>query len=388
MYMVALGAGMGLLMQTTQLVAQNSVAQRDIGAASGAVTLFRTLGGSLGVSLLGTLFGQRVQSTLAGSGAPASQVGGDHVTPGMLAQLPAPLRDAYQAAITSGVQQVFLWGALIAVLALIAAWVIQEVPLRGSEPPAVADGAIITPDGETVISGAVRRTNGSPLVGTPLTLIDTAGREIAVDRTGSDGSYRLPVPIPGAYLLVASAAGFHPAASRVTVASVPVRHEIVLLELESAPAGLPQETPAAPPQFWRKPGLVLTALSALAAAGAFALWPAPTNNSTTASAAPPIQGPAVPQNQDPAGRHNITTGARVLIVQDVPSRWQPAADHHATDSTPQHDPDSPPAATPTPSPSAPHESSNAPAPERGHGPNQGLGRGEPSCGRHTCPANS
>jgi EmrB/QacA subfamily drug resistance transporter len=388
MYMVALGAGMGLLMQTTQLVAQNSVAQRDIGAASGAVTLFRTLGGSLGVSLLGTLFGQRVQSTLAGSGAPASQVGGDHVTPGMLAQLPAPLRDAYQAAITSGVQQVFLWGALIAVLALIAAWVIQEVPLRGSEAPAVADGAIITPDGETVISGAVRRNNGSPLVGTPLTLIDTAGREITVDRTGSDGSYRLPVPIPGAYLLVASAAGFHPAASRVTVASVPVQHEIVLLELESAPAGLPQETPAAPPQFWRKPGLVLTALSALAAAGAFALWPAPTNNSITASAAPPIQGPAVPQNQDLAAPEHVDIPATTNTDEPAPLKSpSPSPDttavHHRL-----------PAPRPagrhsiTPSPSAPHESSNAPAPERGHGPNQGLGRGEPSCGRHTCPANS
>ncbi len=87
MYMIALGAGMGLLMQTTQLVAQNSVAQRDVGAASGAVTLFRTLGGSLGVSLLGTLFAQRVQSSLTGGGA-AGQVVGGHVTPGMLTQLP------------------------------------------------------------------------------------------------------------------------------------------------------------------------------------------------------------------------------------------------------------------------------------------------------------
>jgi EmrB/QacA subfamily drug resistance transporter len=154
MYMVALGAGMGLLMQTTQLVAQNSVAQRDIGAASGAVTLFRTLGGSLGVSLLGTLFAQQVQSTLAGRSAPAGQGGTGHITPALHDQLPVPLREAYQAAITSGVQQVFLWAALIAVLGLIAAWAIQEVPLRGTEP---------------AISGAVHRNDRSPLVGTPLT---------------------------------------------------------------------------------------------------------------------------------------------------------------------------------------------------------------------------
>jgi EmrB/QacA subfamily drug resistance transporter len=129
-YMVVLGVGMGLLMQTTMLVVQNSVAQRDVGVASGAATLFRTIGGSIGVSLLGTLFTQQVQSALPdrAGGAP----GGGALTPGTLEALPAPLREAYQAAITSGIHQVFLGGAAIAVVALIAAWAIREVPLRGS----------------------------------------------------------------------------------------------------------------------------------------------------------------------------------------------------------------------------------------------------------------
>ncbi|HEY0698545.1 MAG TPA: MDR family MFS transporter, partial [Micromonospora sp.] len=37
-YMIVLGVGMGFLMQTSMLIAQNSVEQRDIGAASGAAT--------------------------------------------------------------------------------------------------------------------------------------------------------------------------------------------------------------------------------------------------------------------------------------------------------------------------------------------------------------
>ncbi len=129
-YMIVLGVGMGLLMQTTMLVVQNSVAQRDVGVASGAATLFRTIGGSIGVSLLGTLFAQQVQSALPdrAGGVPA----GAALTPGMLEALPAPLRDAYQVAITNGIHQVFLGGAAIAVIALVAAWAIREVPLRGS----------------------------------------------------------------------------------------------------------------------------------------------------------------------------------------------------------------------------------------------------------------
>ena len=75
LYMVVLGAGMGCLMQTTTLIAQNSVPMRDVGAATGASTFVRNLGGSLGVAILGAIYAAQVTSTLnaAGvSGAPPS----------------------------------------------------------------------------------------------------------------------------------------------------------------------------------------------------------------------------------------------------------------------------------------------------------------------------
>jgi hypothetical protein len=132
LYMVVLGVGMGMLMQTTMLVVQNSVDRRDIGAASGASTLFRTIGGSLGVSLLGAVFAQRLERGMDGQVGAGQITGGAQVTPAMLGQLPAAVREAYQQAITSGVHQVFLWGAAIAVVAVVAAWFIHEVPLRGT----------------------------------------------------------------------------------------------------------------------------------------------------------------------------------------------------------------------------------------------------------------
>ena len=137
LYMVALGIGMGMLMQTTMLVIQNSVEQRDLGAASGAATLFRTLGGSLGVSLLGTLFTQRLTASLRDTPGTASPTHGlsasSQITPAMLARLPAPIRAAFQHAIVAGVQTLFLWAAAIAALAVIAALIIKEIPLR-SDP--------------------------------------------------------------------------------------------------------------------------------------------------------------------------------------------------------------------------------------------------------------
>ncbi len=47
-------------MQITSLIGQNSVPLKDIGSSTGAITFLRTMGGSLGVSLLGSLYTSRL----------------------------------------------------------------------------------------------------------------------------------------------------------------------------------------------------------------------------------------------------------------------------------------------------------------------------------------
>jgi hypothetical protein len=134
LYMIVLGAGMGCVMQTSTLIAQNSVEHRNLGAATGAATLFRTIGGSLGISLLGALYARRLQATLAerlGDAVGMRTIGG-RLTPALLNGLPPPVHEAFRAAVSSGIAQVFLWAALITALAIGAAGAIQEVPLRGA----------------------------------------------------------------------------------------------------------------------------------------------------------------------------------------------------------------------------------------------------------------
>ena len=101
--MVVLGAGMGCLMQTTSLIAQNSVTIRDLGAATGASTFVRNLGGSLGVAILGAIYASQVTSTLteAGvSGASTESTGG--LTPAVLQTLPPPVQEVVKQAIADG----------------------------------------------------------------------------------------------------------------------------------------------------------------------------------------------------------------------------------------------------------------------------------------------
>jgi EmrB/QacA subfamily drug resistance transporter len=143
-FMFLLGAGMGCLMQTSMIVVQNSVTSRDLGAATGAATLFRTIGGSLGVSLLGALYASRIEQSLA---AQLGQEAGRKATTGRLSpaiveKLPPAVHGAIQAAVAHAIDGVFFWSALIAVLAVCSAIAIREIPLRGFVSPDKVSPAI------------------------------------------------------------------------------------------------------------------------------------------------------------------------------------------------------------------------------------------------------
>ncbi|WP_345137915.1 MDR family MFS transporter [Streptomyces mexicanus] len=142
LYMAVLGAGMGCLMQITMLVAQNSVEMKDMGVASSSTTLFRTLGSSFGVSIMGALFNHRVQDVMAErAGALGSKITEQsaQLDAKSLEKLPAVAREAYQHAVSAGTHSAFLLGSVVAVIALVAAVFVKEVPLRGAGPAAKPD---------------------------------------------------------------------------------------------------------------------------------------------------------------------------------------------------------------------------------------------------------
>ncbi|MBE1487164.1 MDR family MFS transporter [Plantactinospora soyae] len=147
LYMVVLGVGMGFLMQTSMLIAQNSVEQKDLGAASGAATFFRSIGGSFGVSLFGAIFANR----LADSAAGAALSDGAGVDPAALQGLPTEQRLAVLGGLADSISGVFLWAVPFAAAIGVLAWFIKEIPLRGSlDQP--ADGASPEEQAETALA--------------------------------------------------------------------------------------------------------------------------------------------------------------------------------------------------------------------------------------------
>ncbi|AQS68319.1 MDR family MFS transporter [Streptomyces pactum] len=160
-YMAVVGLGMGCLMQITMLVAQNSVEMKDMGVASSTTTLFRTLGSSFGVAIMGALFNHRVQDVMAEkAGALGSKVTEQsaQLDAASLAKLPEAARVAYQDAVSSGTHGAFLLGAAVAVVALVAAVFVKEVPLKGAGPKAAdapADGDDDTATAKAPVTEAV-----------------------------------------------------------------------------------------------------------------------------------------------------------------------------------------------------------------------------------------
>jgi MFS family permease len=115
LFMALIGCGLGFMMQMTTTIAQNSVEMRDIGAATAAITLFRTLGGSIAVAVFGALFARSLQDTSGAHSGPA-----------------------YLHAVANGTQHIYLTAGALCIVAIVAALLVKEVPLRGkpTAPPA------------------------------------------------------------------------------------------------------------------------------------------------------------------------------------------------------------------------------------------------------------
>ncbi|MFE5838946.1 MDR family MFS transporter [Arthrobacter sp. NPDC056493] len=134
-YMAVLGAGMGCMMQTTNLIAQNSVHIKDIGAATGTSTFARNMGGSLGISVLGSIYASRLADAMGGgAGGSGNLHQSGQITPAALHSLPQAVQDLFKQTVTSGIQSVFLWAAVVAAAGFVLALFIRHVPLRGHTP--------------------------------------------------------------------------------------------------------------------------------------------------------------------------------------------------------------------------------------------------------------
>jgi EmrB/QacA subfamily drug resistance transporter len=134
-YFCVLGFGLGLVLQVLIIAVQNAVDYKDLGAATSGVSFFRSIGGSFGVAVFGSIFSNRLAANTAdalrGARLPA---GFDPDTirrdPGVVATFPPQVAAKVLHAYSLSIQSVFAWAVPVAILAFVLTWFLRENPLR------------------------------------------------------------------------------------------------------------------------------------------------------------------------------------------------------------------------------------------------------------------
>jgi EmrB/QacA subfamily drug resistance transporter len=136
--MFVLGAGVGMCMQNLVLVVQNTVSPNELGVSSSAVTFFRTIGGTAGMSAMGAMLSHQVVAFITegldrlAKTNPEALAGADKLAGGTIpkiAELTAPIRDVVESAYGHGIGDVFLAASPVAIVAIVAIMLIPNLPL-------------------------------------------------------------------------------------------------------------------------------------------------------------------------------------------------------------------------------------------------------------------
>jgi len=129
-YMLMVGIGIGPVNSVSVTTTQNAVPRHLVGVATAGTTLFRQIGGSIGVSVFGAIFVAGLAGSLGNllpGGAAASAISGEFV-----ASLPEDLRGQVLEAVASALHPVFYFGAAASGLAFLLTFVAEELPLASS----------------------------------------------------------------------------------------------------------------------------------------------------------------------------------------------------------------------------------------------------------------
>jgi EmrB/QacA subfamily drug resistance transporter len=189
LYVIVLGAGVGMTMQIMVLAVQNAVPPTQIGTGTAAVTFFRSLGGAFGTSLFGAVFiaGLTHWIPVLVPGAAASSIhvkGSFSMSPAELHAFPAPVQYGILESFVRSMHSMFLLGVPVAFVMFLLTLLLKQAKLRtasGLERPsedlAMSDAAGGAGDAEyderEIGSGAAEGQpasgDGMPTPSTPTT---------------------------------------------------------------------------------------------------------------------------------------------------------------------------------------------------------------------------
>ncbi|MGI2297160.1 MDR family MFS transporter [Paenibacillus sp. GXUN7292] len=160
-YMIILGLGIGIAMPVFSLTVQNAVSPKMLGVATATSQLFRNLGGTIGIAVMGSVMSSNLAKRMTEQ-ASANAQSAAQMDPALkeklalfanpqelldqpkiaeaMKSLPPDLQaafekmlDMFRETLSSAITTTFLTGAVVAAVAVVIALFLKEIPLRSAK---------------------------------------------------------------------------------------------------------------------------------------------------------------------------------------------------------------------------------------------------------------
>ncbi|WP_256838202.1 MDR family MFS transporter [Ornithinimicrobium faecis] len=163
----ALGAGLGLVMQTIVLAVQNAVDPHELGTATSANNFFREIGAAVGIALFSTIFTSRLVDNLEGvfGGAPAPAGGGsaESLTPEIVKNLPESLHTGVIDGYANALAPSFWYLVPLLALGFLLTLFLKEIKLSDIAGM-VARGEAVTEEQVTEVQATAEERPDEPVI--------------------------------------------------------------------------------------------------------------------------------------------------------------------------------------------------------------------------------
>ncbi|MDF2606348.1 MAG: drug resistance transporter, EmrB/QacA subfamily [Bacillales bacterium] len=175
--MIVFGVGLGVSMPVFSLTVQNAVRPDELGVATASSQLFRNMGGTIGIAVMGTIMQTSLKNNMEEAAKKASGFDITKMDPAVLKQISAfqnpallldqpkldkmktalppqiqpvieKMIDTLRDALASSLSVVFLSGAGLLVIALILVFFLREIPLRTSNKMPIVEDEVLAAKAE------------------------------------------------------------------------------------------------------------------------------------------------------------------------------------------------------------------------------------------------
>ncbi|MCX6650962.1 MAG: MDR family MFS transporter [Methanomassiliicoccales archaeon] len=141
-FLIITGMGLGAVMSNFIVAAQNVMRKKEMGVVTSSMSLFRSIGGTIGVAVLGAIVNAKMATELNSNLTPAAMASlpttdvnsiGGLLLSAQAASIPTEVLGSIRDSLSNSISYMFFISSIIVLFALVASAFVKNVPLKSAE---------------------------------------------------------------------------------------------------------------------------------------------------------------------------------------------------------------------------------------------------------------